>query len=102
MTSFVCFLTAQQHTRVILMPYKIQYFQDCIFSRFNQRDRRGLHCLRWPLIFSGFLLSLSTSRSAQGDTSTEAFVTDGIALTSTPLLWILIRILLFTFFYFGF
>src|ERR1700690_4607481 len=87
MTSFVCFLTAQQHTRVILVPYKIQYFQDCIFSRFNKRDRWGLHCPRWPLIFLGFLLSLSTSRSAQGDTSAEAFVTDGIASTSTPLLW---------------
>jgi len=85
---FVCFLTAQRHTRVILVPYKIQYFQDCIiFSRLNKKDRSGLHCPRWPLIFSGFSLSLSTSRYAQGDTSTEAFFTDGIASTSTPLRW---------------
>ena len=47
---------------------------------------KGLHCLRWPLSFSGFSMSLSTSRSALGDASAEAFITDGIASTSIPLL----------------
>ena len=41
--------------------------------------------LRWPP-FSGFSLSLATSRSALGDTSAEAFFTDGIASMSTPIL----------------
>ncbi len=36
--------------------------------------------------FSEFSLSLSTSRSAQGDTSVNAFCNDGMALTSNPLL----------------
>src|SRR6218665_505941 len=35
---------------------------------------------------SGFLVSLSTSRSAQGGPSAEAFTTDGIASPSYPLL----------------
>ena len=47
---------------------------------------KGLHCLRCPLACSGFSMSLSTSRSAQGDNSAEAFITDGIASTSIPLL----------------
>ena len=47
---------------------------------------KGLHCLRWTLAFSGFSMSLSTSRSAQGDTSAEAFITDGVASTRIPLL----------------
>jgi len=36
--------------------------------------------------FSGFLLSLSTSRSALGGTSAKTFTTDGIASAGTPLL----------------
>jgi len=35
---------------------------------------------------SGFLVSLSTSRSAQGGPSAEAFATDGIASPGYPLI----------------
>src|SRR5688572_18834755 len=42
-------------------------------------------CPRLPTV-SGFLLSLSTSRSALGGTSTKTFTTDGIASSGTPLL----------------
>ena len=96
---FVCCLTAQRHTRVITVPNTLRrnfYLQTychiitCVpFNPWlgpNTLQCWKVHCLRWPPGLSGFSLSLSTSRSARGDTSAEAFITDGIALTSIPLL----------------